>query len=56
MVVNNVPCLECEYCGEQYFKANIVEAIEKDFKAIQGRKKKARKTLKVPMEEFTDFR
>ena len=25
LVVNNVPCEECEYCGEQYFKAEVLK-------------------------------
>jgi YgiT-type zinc finger domain-containing protein len=28
LIVNNVPCEECEYCGERYFKA---EALKKRF-------------------------
>lgn len=31
LIVNNVPCAECEYCGEQYFKANVLKKIEKNF-------------------------
>ena len=30
LVINNVPCEECEYCGEQYFKANILKKIERE--------------------------
>ena len=31
LIVNNVPCEECEYCGEQYFKAKALKKIEADF-------------------------
>jgi len=31
LIVNSVPCEECEYCGEQYFKANVLKKIEKNF-------------------------
>jgi YgiT-type zinc finger domain-containing protein len=51
MIVNNVPCLECEYCGEQYFAAATLKLIEKNFKAIQSHKRKA-KMMRVPVEEF----
>ena len=38
LVVNNVPCEECEYCGEQY-----------------RAKKKAKKVVKLPIEEFVEI-
>ncbi len=31
LVVNNVPCEECEFCGEQYFKAEVLKKIEREF-------------------------
>lgn len=31
LVVNNVPCEECGYYGEQYFKADVLKRIEKSF-------------------------
>ena len=34
LIVNDVPCEECEYCGEQYFKADVLKKIEKDFMEI----------------------
>ena len=33
MVVTDVPCLECEFCGEQYFKSVVLKRIEVDFQA-----------------------
>ena len=42
LVINNVPCEECEYCGEQYFKANILKKIEKEFNDIYLSGKKAK--------------
>ena len=52
LVVNNVPCEECEYCGEQYFKAEVLKKIEKDFNDIYFSGKKAQKEVKVPVEDF----
>lgn len=31
LIVNDVPCEECEYCGEQYLKAQLLKKIEADF-------------------------
>ena len=36
LVVNNVPCEECEFCGEQYFKADVLKRIEKSFIEARG--------------------
>ena len=55
LVVNNVPCEECEYCGEQYFKAEVLKKIEKDFRDIYFSAKKAKKEVKVPVEEFAEI-
>ena len=55
LVVNNVPCEECEYCGEQYFKAEALKKIEEDFNAIYQSGKKAKKEVKVPVEEYIEI-
>jgi YgiT-type zinc finger domain-containing protein len=55
LVVNNVPCEECEYCGEQYFKAEVLKKIEKDFTDIYRAKKKAKRVVKLPVEEFVEI-
>ena len=55
LVVNNVPCEECEYCGEQYFKAEVLKRIEKDFGDIFFSGKKVRKEIKVPVKEFVEI-
>jgi YgiT-type zinc finger domain-containing protein len=52
LVVDNVPCEECEYCGEQYFKAEVLKKIEENFGAIYFSGKKAKKEVTVPVEEF----
>jgi YgiT-type zinc finger domain-containing protein len=55
LIVNNVPCEECEYCGEQYFKAKALKKIEKDFMDIYFSKKKTRRKINVPVEEFLEI-
>ena len=56
LVVNNVPCEECEYCGEQYFEADVLKKIEKDFMDISSAKKKSKKQIEVPVEDFAELR
>ncbi len=55
LFVNEVPCEECEYCGEQYFKATVLKKIERDFNEIYCSGKKARWEVKVPVEEFVEI-
>ena len=55
LMVNNVPCEECEYCGEQYFKGVDLEKIEADFRAIYSSGKKVKKEVAVPVEEFAEI-
>jgi hypothetical protein len=55
LIVNNVPCEECEVCGEQYFKAMVLRKIEKDFMKINFSKKKTKRQIRVPVEEFVEI-
>jgi YgiT-type zinc finger domain-containing protein len=55
LIVNNVPCEECEYCGEQYFKADVLKRIERDFNDIHFAGKKAKNEVEVPVEEFVEI-
>ncbi len=51
LIVNQVPCQECEYCGEQYFAAGVLKRIEQDFHEIhEGRRQVPR--LNIPVEQF----
>lgn len=47
LIVNDVPCEECEYCGEQYFKAQSLKKIEADFDKIYISGKKPKKKIRV---------
>ena len=55
LIVNNVPCEQCEFCGEQYFEAQVLKNIEHDFKRIYASGKKATKEVKVPVEEYVEI-
>jgi len=55
LIVDNVPCEECEYCGEQYFEAQSLKKIEADFNKIYFSGKEPKKKIQVPVEEFMDI-
>lgn len=55
LIVNDVPCEECEYCGEQYFEASVLKRIEKDFMDIYLNGKKSKQLIEVPVEEFAEL-
>jgi len=55
LVVNNVPCEQCDHCGEQYFEAGVLKKIEAEFKGIYQAGKPARKQITVPLEEFAEI-
>ena len=52
LVVEDVPCLECEYCGEQYFAIDALKKIEADHAALMAHQKQPRRILQVAVEEF----
>ncbi|MDY0091787.1 MAG: YgiT-type zinc finger protein [Candidatus Vecturithrix sp.] len=52
LLVNNVPCVECEFCGEQYFEAAVLKKIEQDYLDIYVAGKPAEKEIRVPCEDF----
>ncbi|MGN0941591.1 MAG: type II toxin-antitoxin system MqsA family antitoxin [Selenomonadaceae bacterium] len=39
-IIENVPCLICDRCGEEYFRASVIEHIEKIVKALEDRNEK----------------
>jgi YgiT-type zinc finger domain-containing protein len=55
LLVNNVPCEQCDYCGEQYFEAKVLKKIEAEFKGIHQAGKPARREITVPVEEFAEI-
>ena len=55
LLVNDVPCEVCEFCGEQYFEAKVLKRIEKDFNEIHFKGKKVKNELTLPVEEFEEI-
>lgn len=37
LIVNDVPCEQCEFCGEQCFKGSVLKQIENEFFSIHSR-------------------
>ncbi len=55
LVVNDVPCEQCEFCGEQYFKGSVLKQIEKEFISIHSHGKKVKKELIIPVEQYSEI-
>ena len=55
LIVDNVPCKQCEYCGEQYFKSDVLKSIENEFKQIHFHGKEVRKEIRVPVEQYLEI-
>ena len=55
MLVEGVPCMECEHCGEQYFEAAVLEKIEADYAAISGKRKQPHHEIRVPVEKYANL-
>ena len=55
LIVNDVPCLQCAYCGEQYFEGRVLRNIEKKFNAIHLQGHKASQEIQIPVEHFLDL-
>lgn len=52
LLVKNVPCEECSYCGERYFESKILKKIENIFFEIISKKKKPKIKIEVPVEDY----
>ncbi len=52
LLIKNVPCEECNYCGERYFESKILKKIENTFFEIIGEKKKPATKIEVPVEDY----
>ncbi|SJM91617.1 conserved hypothetical protein [Crenothrix polyspora] len=53
LVVENVPCLECTFCGEQYFDAVVLQKIENDYCAITHQHRQPQHIIQVAVEDFS---
>ena len=54
LIVNNVPCYQCEYCGEKYYEAKVLKQIEEEFFLIQ-KGKLSPPQISIPVEEFSQL-
>ncbi len=52
LIVEDVPCIECDYCGEQYFEIGTLKRIEADHTALLARQKRPRRTIQVAVEDY----
>ncbi len=55
MIVNNVPCESCEYCGEKYFAAKTLKNIENEFSNIYSKGKKVKESITIPVEQYSEL-
>ena len=55
LIVNDLPCLQCTYCGEQYSKRYVLKNIEKKFNEIHLHGHKASQEIHIPVEHFFDL-
>jgi len=53
MVVDDVPCIECDYCSEQYFDAAVLKKIELDFMAVSKQRKTPVRQMQIAVESFS---
>lgn len=51
-VVEQVPCTECQFCGEQYFDFLVLQKIENDYNAISTNQKQPQRLMQVAVENF----
>ena len=55
LIINNVPCEKCEYCGEEYFKADVLKKVEYEFNSIYSQGKKVKTEYIIPVEQFAEI-
>jgi YgiT-type zinc finger domain-containing protein len=52
LVVENVPCQECTFCGEQYFDVLVLQKIENDHLAIIQHQKQPDRIMQMAVDDF----
>jgi len=55
MVVDDVPCLECDYCSEQCFDASVLKKIERDFMAVSKQRKTPVRRMQIAVKSFSSL-
>ncbi|TAN49447.1 MAG: YgiT-type zinc finger protein [Methylococcaceae bacterium] len=53
--VAKLHCIECDYCGEQYFDADVLKAIELEHLAILRQQKVPKRIRPAAMETFAEL-
>lgn len=52
LIVEQVPCLECNFCGEQYFDVGVLKRIEEDHREIASHRRQPARYVQVAVETF----
>lgn len=52
LIVEHVPCIECDFCGEQYFDIGVLKRIETDHRDIAASRKQPNRYVRIAVEEF----
>ena len=55
LIVDDVPCKQCTFCGGAYFEAKVLKRIEAEFEATHSGRKKAKREVTVPLEGFMEL-
>jgi YgiT-type zinc finger domain-containing protein len=55
LIVDDVPCTQCAFCGEAYLQAKVLKKIEAEFEAIHKHGKKPKRAVTVPVEGFLEL-
>ena len=53
IIINDVPAVVCDYCGEQYFEGRDIENIENLYQEFKIDKNKIIRKLEIPVEEYS---
>ena len=52
LIMDDVPCEQCAYCGEQYFTAEVLQKIEQNFFEVYVSHRQPQSHIVVPVENF----
>lgn len=55
MIIKDVPCIKCEFCGEAYLEGPIVEKIERAFDDIVHNRRHSVQSVEIPVEEYMNI-
>ena len=55
LIIDDVPCKQCKYCGERYFEAKVLKQIENEYNNIYSLGKRANREITVPVENFQEI-